>query len=213
VAYLDDLLATEEAISIRAHRHVLFLILNTALYVAGALAIWALAFLAYLWLPRFGTWAMLVLLIASLVPLAIATYRFLAWRLEEYAVTNFRIIQVEGILNKRTFDSALEKVNDVLMTQSLFGRMFGYGDIQIITGSEIGVNSLTGIADPFAFKRALLEAKMGSDRQEGMPGRPNGRDTVDERNERLLDALAELRDAGHITQAEFEERRGQLRSR
>jgi uncharacterized membrane protein YdbT with pleckstrin-like domain len=211
VGYLDDLLATEERISLRAHRHVLFLVLNIGLYIAGAIALWALAFVAYRWVPRVGTWVMLVLLVASLIPLGIAVYRFLRWKLEEFAVTNYRIIQVEGILHKRTFDSALDKVNDVLMSQTIFGRMFGYGDIQIITGSEIGVNDLTGIADPFAFKRALLEAKM-QPRFSDSPVRPNGREVDENRRERMIDALAELRDAGHLTQAEYEERRERLRS-
>jgi uncharacterized membrane protein YdbT with pleckstrin-like domain len=211
VAYIDDLLADGETIQLHAHRHVLFLVLHTALYIAGAIAIWVLAYLAYRWLPRFGEWTMLFLLALSLVPIVIAAYRFLSWRLEQYAVTNYRIIQVEGILNKRTFDSSLEKVNDVLMTQSMFGRMFGFGDIQIITGSDIGVNHLDGISDPFAFKRALMDAKMRSDMDDRSPSRASG--SEQDRSTRLLEALRELRESGHITAEEYEQRRQQVLGR
>lgn len=208
MSYLDSLLAEDERVRLVAHRHILFLVMNTALYVAAALILWAVALLVYRALPRFENIAMLVLLVASLVPLGVAVFRFLHWRSEEYVVTNYRIVQVEGILSKRTFDSALEKVNDVQMTQTVFGRLFGYGNIDIITGSEIGVNHLTGIADPFAFKRGLLESKMDLD---GFSD--NRRPQVDRDDQsRLLAALAELRDSGVISDDEYSERKQQLRS-
>jgi uncharacterized membrane protein YdbT with pleckstrin-like domain len=216
VAYIDDLLADGEVIQRRAHRHVLFLILRTTLYLVGAIAIWVLAYAAYRWVPRVGSWVMLLLLALSVVPIAIAVYRFLTWKLEEFAVTNYRIVQVDGILNKRTFDSSLEKVNDVVMSQTIFGRLFGYGDIEIITGSEIGVNSIVGIADPFAFKRALMEAKVEGSR----PYRSERRDVpqyADDirvgRSLQLLDSLQELKDSGLITAEEYEIRRRQVLER
>ena len=206
MSYLKSLLAEDERVRLVAHRHILFLVLNTVLYVLAGLTLWALAYVAFRTLPRFEEIGMLVLLVASLIPLGIAGYRFLRWRSEEYVITNYRIVQVEGILSKRTFDSALEKVNDVRMTQSVFGRMFGYGNIDIITGSEIGVNHLTGIADPFAFKRGLLESKMDLD---GFADGRRGAVTGDSPS-RLLAALAELRDSGVISDAEYSERKQQL---
>lgn len=206
MSYLKNLLAEDERVQLVAHRHILFLVANTVLYVVAGLVLWALAALAYRTLPRFEGIVMLAFLVASLVPLGIAGLRFLNWRSEEYVITNYRIVQVEGMLSKRTFDSALEKVNDVEMTQSVLGRMFGYGNIDIITGSDVGVNHLTGIADPFAFKRGLLESKMDLDGF-SEPRRPAlDRDDPS----RLLAALAELRDSGVITDVEYSERKQQL---
>jgi hypothetical protein len=206
MAYLDDLLGEDESIRIIAHRHVLFLILHTLLYVLGAIALWVLAVVAWQAAPRFERLIALLLLVLSLVPLAIAVYRFLVWKFEQFVVTNYRILQVEGILNKRTFDSALNKVNDVLMTQSVFGRLFGYGNIEIITGSDIGVNRLDGIADPFSFKRGLLDAKMDIDGFDTprYAAQPGGNHT------RVLAALAELRDSGVITADEYDQRKRRL---
>ena len=42
------------------------------------------------------------------------------------------------MLNKTSLDSSLEKINDAVLTQSIFGRMFGFGDLEILTASEIG---------------------------------------------------------------------------
>ena len=208
MTYLDGLLAEDEQVRLVAHRHVLFLLQKTVLYFLGAVVLWVLAVVALTQLETAGEWVSLALVALSLLPIGVGLYRFLAWRSEQYAVTNYRILQVEGIGSKRTFDSALDQINDVVMTQTMLGRVFGYGNIEILTGSEIGVNSLTGIADPFAFKRGLLEAKMqldgfGGDRQAAFA--PAGQDPV-----RLLAALTELRDSGLISPAEYEERKALL---
>jgi len=227
VSYLDELLASEERVVLVAHRHILFLILHTVLYVLGAFILWILAFVAFNQLDTGRTAVTLILLAISLVPIAIATYRFLSWRKEQYAITTYRIIQVEGIINKRTFDSSLEKVNDVQMTQGLFGRLFGFGDIFIITGSDSGINHLFGIAEPFVFKRTLQERKLAlsdDDRPRRFAAAP--RETYTEpapppqaptvsaatgaEAARLMAALVDLRDSGVISAAEYEERRNQL---
>ena len=44
-------------------------------------------------------------------------------------MTNRRVIQVEGVVNKHATDSSLEKINDAVLSQSIFGRMFGFGDL------------------------------------------------------------------------------------
>ena len=39
------------------------------------------------------------------------------------------MLKVDGILNKRSADSSLEKINDAILSQSVLGRMFNYGDL------------------------------------------------------------------------------------
>ena len=84
---------------------------------------------------------------------------FLDWLNERYIITNRRVIEVRGTINKHVRDSALEKVNDVDMKQSVVGRLLGYGTVQIITGSDIGVNMFRRISNPVRFKREMLNAK------------------------------------------------------
>ena len=68
-------------------------------------------------------------------------------------------MQITGVINKNVIDSSLEKVNDVKMEQSVFGRLFDYGDIQILTASELGVNVFRRIDNPIHFKTAMMNAK------------------------------------------------------
>ena len=104
MSYLDGLLAEDERVRMMAHRHILFLLQRTLMFFLGALALWILAYIAWMQLDDVGSWVSLALVVLSLVPLSVGLYRFFAWKLEQYAVTNYRIIQVEGILAKRTFD-------------------------------------------------------------------------------------------------------------
>ena len=222
MAYLDGLLGENEQVLLKAHRHPLFLVLHSIPYVLLILVLWTAA--GYTLTRDFtgSTILALVLLAVSLYPLGRAVQRFLIWKREEYVLTSYRILQVEGLLNKRSLDSALEKVNDVLLTQSIFGRMFDYGTIEIITGSDRGINNLAGIKDPLSFKRALIDAKKGLERESrgfaSAPANsgatyaansgPQHDDTMDAA--RLLAALTELRDSGVITGDEYETRKREL---
>jgi uncharacterized membrane protein YdbT with pleckstrin-like domain len=66
------------------------------------------------------------------------------WKNTEFLVTNRRIVRAEGILNKRMAATSLEKVNDAVLTQSLFGRFFGFGDLDILSAAE----EISGIGAP-----------------------------------------------------------------
>ena len=112
-----------------------------------------------------------VLLIGLLYPVGRLGWDILHWSAEQYLVTSHRVIQTEGIVNKRTVDSSLEKVNDIVLTQSVLGRILGYGNLEILTGSDIGVNLLKRLADPVKFKTALLDAKSGMHDHDDLPSR------------------------------------------
>ena len=45
-------------------------------------------------------------------------------------------MRAEGVLNKSVSDSSLEKINDARLDQSMFGRIFGFGTLDILTAAE-----------------------------------------------------------------------------
>lgn len=237
------LLANNERVLLQAHRHALFMVLNVAPIVFAAVLLGVLSLLSWQYVPTVGGWLGLLLLIGAIAVLVYAIVLFLQWKMERYLITNYRIIQIEGIFNRGTFDSALEMINDVQMKQSVFGRMFNYANVNIITGSDIGLNDLDGIARPFEFKRALLEAKLayGSGSRpmpientefarfasgDGQAARgaqdqgaasqptnpiPNVENETDPM--KVVTALNELRNAGIISDSEFNEKMRQLTER
>ena len=78
---------------------------------------------------------------------------------QEYVLTNRRVIQVEGVLNRNATDSSLEKINDAVLSQSVFGRMFDFGDLTVLTASESGIEQMRMLRSPIAFKKKMLDAK------------------------------------------------------
>jgi uncharacterized membrane protein YdbT with pleckstrin-like domain len=152
--YIENMLGENERIILvtRQHGFVLFSSIIAEIVVAliVLVAIFALMFANPV--AAFG-------FLLILIPLAIMTRDILAWTNRQYIVTNRRVIQISGIFNKDVFDSSLEKVNDVKMTQSFFGRLFDYGDVEIMTASETGDNLFKRIGDPVKFKTAMLNAK------------------------------------------------------
>ena len=198
--YVQDLLGENERILLVTRQHwfvlfsnILLEILLVVLLVAGVIA----ASVAYP-LATFGY-------ILVLVPLAGMLRDILIWSNRQYIVTNRRVIQVSGVLSKDVVDSSLEKVNDVKMSQSFFGRLFNYGDIEILTASEIGVNNFRYIGNPVGFKTAMLNAKenMGFDEM-GVRSQPA------EDIPAMIAKLDELRKKGILSEAEFQEKKSNL---
>jgi uncharacterized membrane protein YdbT with pleckstrin-like domain len=139
------------------------------------------------------------------LPLISMLRDILIWTNHEYLVTNRRVIQISGIFNKNVVDSSLEKVNDVKMTQSFFGRLFDYGDVEILTASEIGVNLFKRIGNPVKFKTAMLNAKekLG---YEGTGTHAQRTDSIPA----MIAKLDELRKQGIVTDAEFQAKKKEL---
>jgi uncharacterized membrane protein YdbT with pleckstrin-like domain len=129
------------------------------------------------------------------------------WSNRKFVVTSFRVIQISGVLNKNVTDSSLEKVNDVKLEQSVFGRMFGFGDIEILTASELGVNKFRRLAQPVSFKTAMLNAKERLEHGTPAPAAPRG-GAPD--IPALISQLDELRKQGVLSEAEFQTKKAQL---
>ena len=156
--YLAKLLATgeEELLIERQHGFVAFsLIAGALIYVVAVLVVvslsWARFGEAQRWIPA--------AYILALLGLPHLWWRLTAWRAHQYVVTNRRVIQISGVFTKEVIDSALDKVTDVRTQQTLLGRMFNYGDVEVLTASETGRNLFRMIADPLGFKRAMLDAQ------------------------------------------------------
>jgi len=201
--YLESLLGQNEKLVLTARQHTFILlsaiaaeILVIGLILAGVTALTVMA----VPLAAFG-YLLLVL------PVVKGTYDFLNWRQLKYVITNRRVIQLSGIFSKKATDSSLEKVTDVQMSQSTFGRIFNYGDIEILTASELGANNFRRIANPVRFKTAMLDAKEQMGYGDG-PGA--GRTSHTDDIPAIIAELDGLRVKGVITEQEFQDKKRDL---
>ncbi|HSK66498.1 MAG TPA: PH domain-containing protein [Anaerolineales bacterium] len=199
--YLENLLGENEQVIFETHQHwfVLFGRIFLELVLIAVIIGGSIIASGFQPLAIYG-------LILILVPLVGILNDILVWRNKAYIVTNRRVIQVSGVLNKDVVDSSLEKINDVKMSQPFFGRMFGYGDIQILTASEMGVDLLHQIANPIEFKTAMLNAKekMGIDEFDLEMLRGNNDIPT------LIEKLDVLRRRGIISETEFQRKKAEL---
>jgi uncharacterized membrane protein YdbT with pleckstrin-like domain len=86
-----------------------------------------------------------------------AFWRWLDWRSDLWAVTSQRVIDESGVLSARAEDSPLDKINNITCTQSIWGRMLGYGALSIQTAAEVGSSSIETVARPMDLKETILE--------------------------------------------------------
>jgi len=193
--YINTLLGENEKMLLvtRQHWFVLFgsILLELVFIIILLVALTA----ASIFLSPFAAIGYLVLLI----PIGSMLRDILIWYNRQYIVSNRRVMQVNGIINKNVIDSSLEKVNDVKMSQSFFGRIFNYGSVEILTASELGVNLFQKIEDPVHFKTAMLNAKekLGF-HENGIQHQPVAHDIPD-----MIAKLDELRKQGIVTEEEF----------
>jgi membrane protein YdbS with pleckstrin-like domain len=159
--YAESLLASGERVVRREHQHWFILVANTR-YAILALVAAAVLTVVSVWFGLDGLlWQLLGVLTLVLFVYGIAAFLWgiLRYRNEEYLITNRRLIHAEGVVNKKTTDSSLEKINDAVLTESMFGRMFGFGDLDVLTASEEGIERLRMLRDAKDFKKAMIEAK------------------------------------------------------
>jgi Bacterial PH domain/Short C-terminal domain len=169
MSYARNLLSRGEEVVHESRQHWFAIIARTWIWIL--IAIVALALVIFL---VSGTEAFLnetidqVVTLLAIVGLLLAIgyvgFVFWDWRNQEWLITTRRVIRAEGVLNKQMSDSNLEKINDARLDQSVFGRIFGFGTLDILTAAEeaVGGSNVADfpmIADPIEFKRAMLDQK------------------------------------------------------
>lgn len=130
----------------------------------------------------------------------------LIWWNRQYIISTLRVIQISGVINKNLTDSSLEKVNDVKLSQSIIGRIFNFGDVEILTASELGVNLFRRIGNPVGFKTAMLNAKQDLEREVAGGSVHHEHEDVPS----LIAQLDQLHKQGVLTDEEFARKKQEL---
>jgi uncharacterized membrane protein YdbT with pleckstrin-like domain len=191
---------------------------------------------AFLWSWAADGWFANVLLwgglIALLIGLVLLAKAFVDWWSEEYVVTNHKVMKVSGILRKTAEGSALEKINDITISQSLLGRSLGYGTLSVLTAADESNLRYTAMREPMEFRKQILDQKQEFEQGDARaiaeavrqspqfssvasapaePAVPDGPTAEEITN--TIERLAELRASGAITAEEFEAKKADLLKR
>lgn len=148
LSYVDQHLLAGETVTYRTRLH-------WNVYVLPGLAVALLLIpLTVLALGTATQWLAALPVAAGLGVLAVP---YLKRRSSEFAVTNKRVIIKLGVLTTRSVELLLPKIEGITVTQTVGGRVFGYGGIVVI-GTGGTQEPFNGIQNPLDFRQAVQAA-------------------------------------------------------
>ncbi len=138
-------LKKDEKLLITIRQHWLKLVLPAVMWlVLSILLVWV-----------FSTTGLIIALLLALVPM----YIYLEWKHNLWAVTNLRVIDESGFFSRYSKESPLDKINNVEYDQTVWGRIFGFGDVDIQTAAEMGETTYKLIHHPKLLKDTITHAQ------------------------------------------------------
>jgi uncharacterized membrane protein YdbT with pleckstrin-like domain len=157
-------------------------------------------------------WAVLALVWAGWLGL-----RYLNWTFTHFVVTTNRVIFRTGVLAKHGVEIPMDRISNINFHQSIWERVIGAGDLEIESAGRDGQTKFNDVWHPDAVQQTIYQemenhartraswSSGGTVAQPATAAQPSVPDQ--------LNQLADLRDRGVITAAEFEAKKAQLLDR
>lgn len=133
-----------ENLVVTVHRH--WIVLVQSLLLPALLAVAVLAVALAVALP--GEARLLVTLAGLAVAGLWMILGWVRWSSTSLTVTDHRVLLETGILSRESKVIPLDRVQDVATRQSLAGRLFGYGDVEIDAAGATGSELLDHVPNP-----------------------------------------------------------------
>jgi membrane protein YdbS with pleckstrin-like domain len=187
-------------------------------------------------------WAVgLATALAFIVSIVWLPIQFVRWGSRRFVLTNRRVLTSDGWLRKQSSDASLDKITDVSYDQSFLGARLGFGDLTIETASNTPL-PMRELRDAIEFKKAIMvqqdalvkerAAHLMAAQQGALPGmapivaatapvavpppapapEPVRAETPAEITATLA-SLTDMKEAGTITEADFEAKKKELLDR
>ena len=148
--------------------------------------------------------------------------QYMNWTFTHFVVTSSRVIFRTGVLAKHGVEIPMDRIANINFNQSMWERVIGAGDLEIESAGKDGQTRFDDVWHPDAVQQELyrqmeVNAKSRAGWTAGAPASPAGTSasppapalSVPDQ----IQQLADLRDRGVITAAEFETKKAQLLER
>jgi uncharacterized membrane protein YdbT with pleckstrin-like domain len=166
---------------------------------AIALGIWAIV-------RWHGSVDTIVLVLIVIVLIVYPLRRLSDWLTSHFVVTSDRIIHRKGLIAKSSMEIPLEAINDVRFEQGVIDRMIGAGTLVIQSASESGRQEFSHIRKPEDVQKTIYhQGELNQTRMYQGGGAAAAPSTTTE-----LQRLADLRDKGVLTEAEFQAQKAKI---
>jgi len=142
------------------------------------------------------------------------TLKYLQWRMTYFVVTDRRVIYRTGVFSKRGVEIPLERINNINFHQRIIDRIIGAGDLDIESAGKDGQTHFDFIRHPDGVQHEIYRQMEGRNMPQVQPGavvqpQPTAAASVPEQ----IEQLARLRDAGHISESEYQQKKAELLQR
>jgi uncharacterized membrane protein YdbT with pleckstrin-like domain len=198
-------LKKDEKIVFVTRPHWLTLILPTSYTIAGLVI--GVFLSVYFWFFLFIVF----------IPGIYLAYKVIDRKNNLWAVTNLRVVDEKGIFSLSAKESPLDKINNVSYTQSFWGRIIGYGDVEIQTAAEAGETDTFTVQKPRQLKDSITQMQEEYKKTQTKRQAEEFADAIaDEQQEHRVDVAAEieklheLKQKGIVTEEEFNKRKEKL---
>ncbi|TMC66464.1 MAG: PH domain-containing protein [Chloroflexota bacterium] len=122
-------------------------------------------------LPLAGELRLFLMLGVALAGILIINLYYWGWRSHEYVLTDQRVILNQGIISKFSRSITIDRIQDLTTFQGLWGRTWGFGDIELESAGREGAEVLSTVPRPQQLRNAIF-AQIEARRRPGGLGTP-----------------------------------------
>ena len=141
-----------ERILVSSCRHWVVLLRPIATTILAALVLLVILTL----LPLAGELRLFLMLGVALAGILIINLYYWGWRSHEYVLTDQRVILNQGIISKFSRSITIDRIQDLTTFQGLWGRTWGFGDIELESAGREGAESLSCVPRPQQLRNAIF---------------------------------------------------------
>jgi uncharacterized membrane protein YdbT with pleckstrin-like domain len=212
MGYPDNLIQQGETVALDLRPHWWYFSRNILTGVPLAIILIVVLSSDTDWVSEYGGILVGVVAIAWAVWLGL---KYLQWRMTYFVVTSRRVIYRTGVISKRGVEIPLERINNINFHQRLIDRIIGAGDLDIESAGKDGQSHFDFVRHPDGVQHEIYRQMESRNmpvamvqQQAPAAAAPPGAAVPEQ-----IEQLARLRDAGHITAAEFEQKKAELLGR
>jgi uncharacterized membrane protein YdbT with pleckstrin-like domain len=146
--------------------------------------------------------------------------KFLEWSRTYFVVSDQRVVYRTGVIARHGVEIPLERINNINFHQGPWERVIGAGDLTIESAGTQGNTVFSNVRHPDGVQQEVYRQMEGDAKRDAGRGadaiakavvdavgkQGGGGASIPEQ----IEQLAKLRDAGHITAAEFDKKKADL---
>jgi uncharacterized membrane protein YdbT with pleckstrin-like domain len=151
--WVDEINFDDMRTALKKDEQILLITRQHWIRLALPIFVWLIAASLLIWLA--GNIGFVITLAAALYPI----FEYLNYKNNLWCVTNLRVVDESGFFGRYSKESPLDKINNVEYDQSIWGRILGYGNVDIQTAAELGETTYELIHHPKLLKDTITHAQ------------------------------------------------------